>query len=237
MTAASAADLTENKKRERPTAPSAASTAGGGDHKEEERDTGMAADDAALHAALLLLAQGGISIGDLMLGKYKSTPGWYECKVVGEGEGGRWVVEWEDGDEEDTLKEPHHLKRRDEVAKNKGGGMGGTSTRAPQSEGQGDTDVQTTAPRRTRAAEQRKRARTTTAIATNEQPSEPAGKAFTETLADPSGVLVEDLAERDDPHAAKDVEESQRSRGQDAPASRCMLEHELLGRHLQWHGR
>jgi len=230
MTAASAADLTENKKRQRPTAPFAASTAGGGDHKEEERDTGTAADDAALHAALLLLAQGGISIGDLMLGKYKSTPGWYECKVVGEGEGGRWVVEWEDGDEEDTLKEPHHLKRRDEVAKNKGGGMGGTSTLAPQSEWQGDTDVQTTAPRRTRAAEQRKRARTTTAKATNEQPSEPAGKAF-------PGELVEDLAEREDDNEAQDVEESQRSRGQDAPASCCMLEHELLGQNLQWHGR
>jgi hypothetical protein len=228
MTAASAADLTKNKKRERPTAPSAASTAGGGDHKEEERDTGTAADDAALHAALLLLAQGGISIGDLMLGKYKSTPGWYECKVVGEAEGGKWVVEWEDGDEEDTLKEPHHLKRRDEVAKNKGGGMGGTSTLAPQSEWQGDTDVQTTAPRRTRAAEQRKRARTTTAKATNEQPSEPDGKAF---------PVADDLAEIEDDHAAKDVEESQRSRGQDAPASCCMLEHELLGRHLQWHGR
>jgi hypothetical protein len=43
-----------------------------------------------------------------MLGRYKRAPGyvgWYECKVVEEVDGGRWVVvEWEDGDEQDNLK-------------------------------------------------------------------------------------------------------------------------------------
>ena len=46
----------------------------------------------------------GIRIGDLMLGHYKSALGyveWYECKVVAEAEGGRWLVQWEDGDELD----------------------------------------------------------------------------------------------------------------------------------------
>ena len=43
-----------------------------------------------------------IRIGDPMFGKYRSTPGWYECKVVGEADGGRRLVEWEDGDKEDT---------------------------------------------------------------------------------------------------------------------------------------
>jgi hypothetical protein len=33
-----------------------------------------------------------------MVGKFKNLTGWYECKVVGAGEGGKWVVEWEDGD-------------------------------------------------------------------------------------------------------------------------------------------
>ena len=47
-----------------------------------------------------------------MLGKYKNTVGWYECKVVGEEQGGRWIVEWEDGDKADTLKEEKDLKRR-----------------------------------------------------------------------------------------------------------------------------
>ena len=51
-----------------------------------------------------------IRIGDKMIGKYKSTPAWYECKVVGM-DGGRWVVERKDGDTEDTLKEPRHLKK------------------------------------------------------------------------------------------------------------------------------
>jgi len=55
--------------------------------------------------------EAGIKIGDLMLGKY-STLGWYKCKVVCEAEGGRWVVEWEDGDEDDILKETRHLKKR-----------------------------------------------------------------------------------------------------------------------------
>jgi hypothetical protein len=39
----------------------------------------------------------GIRIGDLMVVKFKNLTGWYECKVVGAGEGGKWVVEWEDG--------------------------------------------------------------------------------------------------------------------------------------------
>jgi hypothetical protein len=47
-----------------------------------------------------------------LLGKYKNTVGWYECKVVGEEQGGRWIVEWEDGDKADTLKEEKDLKRR-----------------------------------------------------------------------------------------------------------------------------
>ena len=47
-----------------------------------------------------------------MLGKYKNTVGWYECKVVREELGGRWIIEWEDGDKADTLKEPQQLKRR-----------------------------------------------------------------------------------------------------------------------------
>jgi len=54
-----------------------------------------------------------------MLGKY-STLGWYACKVVSVAEGGRWVVEWEDGDDDDTLKEPRHLKKRDQAAEHSG---------------------------------------------------------------------------------------------------------------------
>jgi hypothetical protein len=38
-----------------------------------------------------------------------------------------------------------------------------------------------------------------------------------------------------DDHSEKDVEESQRDSGQDAPASRYSLEQELLGRRPQWH--
>ena len=40
-----------------------------------------------------------------------------------------------------------------------------------------------------------------------------------------------------DEYAEKDLEESQRGSGQDAPTSRCPLEQELLGRHPQWHAR
>ncbi len=54
----------------------------------------------------------GIRIGDLMLGRYKNLTGWYECKVVSGPQGGKWVVEWDDEDQDDTLKEPHKLKKR-----------------------------------------------------------------------------------------------------------------------------
>ena len=47
-----------------------------------------------------------------MLGKYQNWPSWYECKVVSAAEGGKWVVEWDDHDPHDTLKEPRHLKKR-----------------------------------------------------------------------------------------------------------------------------
>jgi len=47
---------------------------------------------------------------------------------------------------------------------------------------------------------------------------------------------VQDLGGWQDDHAEKDVEESQRGSGQDAPASRCPLQQELLGRRPQWHG-
>jgi hypothetical protein len=62
-----------------------------------------------------------------LLGKYKNTVGWYECKVVGKEEGGRWIVEWEDGDQADNLKETKHLKRRAKA---------GNSARAALSESQ-----------------------------------------------------------------------------------------------------
>ena len=39
--------------------------------------------------------------------------------MVEEVEGGRWVVEWEDGDEQDTLKEPRHLKQMGATAEHK----------------------------------------------------------------------------------------------------------------------
>jgi hypothetical protein len=48
---------------------------------------------------------------------------------------------------------------------------------------------------------------------------------------------LQDLGGWQDDHAEKDVEESQRGSGQDAPACRCPLEQELLGRHPQWHGK
>ena len=41
---------------------------------------------------------------------------------------------------------------------------------------------------------------------------------------------MQDLGGWQDDHAEKDVEESQRGSGQDAPARRCPLEKELLGR-------
>jgi hypothetical protein len=39
-------------------------------------------------------------------------------------EGDRWVVEWEDGDEHDTLKGARHLKKRDAAAEQTGGSKG-----------------------------------------------------------------------------------------------------------------
>jgi hypothetical protein len=44
---------------------------------------------------------------------------------------------------------------------------------------------------------------------------------------------VKDLGDWKDDHVEKDLEESQRGSGQDAPACRCPLEQELLDRHLQ----
>jgi len=52
------------------------------------------------------------AIGDLVLGKYKKTPQWFGCVIVATAEGGRWQVEWEDGDEADVLKEDRHLKKK-----------------------------------------------------------------------------------------------------------------------------
>jgi len=48
---------------------------------------------------------------------------------------------------------------------------------------------------------------------------------------------VQDLGGWQDDHAEKDVKESQRGSGQDAPASRYSLEQKLLGRRPQWHSR
>ena len=74
-----------------------------------------------------------IRIGDPMFGKYRSTPGWYECKVVGEADGGRRLVEWEDGDKEDTLKEPRHLKPLEKEE--------GRACRLPSGQGRGRKDA------------------------------------------------------------------------------------------------
>ncbi len=46
---------------------------------------------------------------------------------------------------------------------------------------------------------------------------------------------MQDLGGWQDDHAEKDFEESQRVSGQDAPAFRCPLEQELLGRLPQRH--
>jgi hypothetical protein len=40
-------------------------------------------------------------------------------------DGGRWIVEWEDGDTADTLKECRHLKKRSDSAELSGDGKGG----------------------------------------------------------------------------------------------------------------
>ena len=68
--------------------------------------------ETAAHSKTSERADPGIRIGDLMLGKYQNWPSWYECKVVSAAEGGKWVVEWDDHDPHDTLKEPRHLKKR-----------------------------------------------------------------------------------------------------------------------------
>jgi hypothetical protein len=72
-------------------------------------------------------------------------------------------------------------------------------------------------------------------------------KALTAALEAVPGGCVHDLGSWQDYHAEKDLEESQRGSGQDAPASRCpleqelleqeVLEQELLGRRPQWHSR
>jgi len=55
-------------------------------------------------------------VGDTCLARYK--PGlryklvqWFECLLVEEREDGTWKVAWKDGDTEDTIKHPRHLKR------------------------------------------------------------------------------------------------------------------------------
>ena len=48
---------------------------------------------------------------------------------------------------------------------------------------------------------------------------------------------MQDVGSWQDDHAEKDLEEIQRGSGQDAPACRCPLEQELLGRRPQWHGK
>ena len=59
----------------------------------------------------MMLADTDIRVGDRVLGKYKKTLQWFECVVVGQGEDGKWVVEWDDGDPQDSLKEGKHLKK------------------------------------------------------------------------------------------------------------------------------
>jgi hypothetical protein len=49
--------------------------------------------------------------------------------------------------------------------------------------------------------------------------------------------LVHNLGGWQDDHAEKDVEESRNGSGQDAPASRCPIEHDRLVRRPQWHSR
>ena len=54
---------------------------------------------------------------------------------------------------------------------------------------------------------------------------------------DGAGLGYHDLGGWLDNHAEKDLAESQKGTGQVAPASRCPLEQELLGRHPQAHGK
>jgi len=55
-------------------------------------------------------SEGLPKIGDRLKGKYKGSQ-WFDCVVVGR-EGERYVIEWDDGDLQDTLKELQHLKKR-----------------------------------------------------------------------------------------------------------------------------
>jgi hypothetical protein len=56
---------------------------------------------------------------NLMVGKFKNLTGWYECKVVGAGEGGKWVVEWEDGDVDDTLEDTRQRYTSSDLTRSK----------------------------------------------------------------------------------------------------------------------
>ena len=77
--------------------------------------------------------------------------------MVGEEQGGRWIVEWEDGDKADTLKEEKDLKRR-------GCAKAGNSARAAlpdsQEERMEENMVDTTSPAADQAAAACSRKRT-----------------------------------------------------------------------------
>ena len=100
-----------------PNAPAAGATRRGDKHSAPNApDTGGGCQGRGKKAGAGEGQGTGIRIGDLLLGKFKGSLGcigWYKCKVVAEAEGGRWFVEWEDGDKTDNLKEQRHLKMRD----------------------------------------------------------------------------------------------------------------------------
>ena len=63
-----------------------------------------------------------MKIGDKMLAIYKNSRKWLPCTVSGVHGTGQWIIQWEDGDTEDTLKPSRKLKAmaHREVADNEG---------------------------------------------------------------------------------------------------------------------
>ena len=96
------------KRRARPATADDNTCVDGGGRAGRGRPLGQGADPAA--ESRQTRSRTAVKVGDRMLGEYRNSNDFYPCVVTDQTEDGRWIVEWDDGDQEDTCKTSRQLR-------------------------------------------------------------------------------------------------------------------------------
>ena len=96
------------KRRARPAAADDNACVDGGGRAGRARPLGQGAGPAA--GSRQTRARTAVKVGDRMLGEYRNSSDFFPCVVTDQTEDGRWIVAWDDGDQEDTCKTSRQLR-------------------------------------------------------------------------------------------------------------------------------